>query len=232
MKDFHQLARQIEVLEMANPNRTVAAARERAARAARAASERTRTVDERIAAGKAVRGRIDLTKDYGVGSWSAESLTQPHGDETWNQALVAAGTSLDDWMGRVNRYYRGFGKDEEKERKAFGRNMDAYMKATRTKVLAPHARKIADAYMQSCIKRGIEWRLVADPYYDLKDIYVMYQGTPNERKEQNDSYELIRILEGYLRQNTRFGTGKKTFSRSTLHNLAVNIVRWVIENPT
>ena len=212
MKDFHQLARQIEVLEMANPNRTFAAARERAARAARAASERTRTVDERIAAGKAVRGRIDLTKDYGVGSWSAESLTQPYGDETWNQALVAAGTSLDDWMGRVNRYYRGFGKDAEKERKAFGKNLDAYM--------------------QSCIKRGIEWRLVADPYYDLKDIYVMYQGTPNERKDRNDSYELIRILEDYLRQNTRFGTGKKTFSRSTLHNLAVNIVRWVIENPT
>ena len=60
----------------------------------------------------------------------------------------------------------------------------------------------------------------------------MYQGTPNERKDWNDSYELIRILEDYLRQNTRFGTGKKTFSRSTLHNLAVNIVRWVIENPT
>lgn len=232
MKSYHELARQIEVLEMANPNRTVAAARERAARAERVARERTRIADERVAAGKAVRGRIDLTKDYGVGSWSAEALTKPSNDETWNQALVAVGTSMADWKSKVDHYYKGFATDAEKQRKAFGRELDSYMKATRTKVLAPHARKIADAYMLSCVKRGIEWKLVADPYYDLKDIYTVNRGTPYERTERNDHYELIRIVEDYLRSNTNFGKGRKTFSRSTLHKLAVNIVRWVIENPT
>jgi len=232
VKDFHELARQIEIIEMANPNRSIARARESQRRAERFASQQTAMIGQRIAAGKAVRGRSDLTKDFGVSSWSAFGLSQASNDETMNRVLMSVGTSLADWQSRVNQYYSHKPERSEKERKKEGKALDAYQKNAYTRLLAPHARKIADAYMQSCIARGIEWRLVADPYYDLKDIYVRYQGTPHERRDRNDASELIRILETYLRTNSpSFNKGKKAVSQLALHKLAVNIVRWVIENP-
>lgn len=224
MKDFHELARQIEVIEMANPNRTVARVGEAASRAARLRSDEERRIRERIAAGKAVRGKIDLTKDFGVFLWGAERIT-PSDDAAWDQALKRVGTSMQDWMAKVNHYYRGFSLEQEKERKVFGRSMEAYMKASRTQVLAPHARKIADAYMQSCIQRGIEWKLVADPYYGLKDIY----GNGNS----DDASALTMAVRNHLRANhPKFGQEKKPISDAAYHKLGVNIVRWVIENPT
>lgn len=221
-----------EIMEAYGPNRTVARVREAQMRATRFRSSEERRIRQRIAAGKSARGKVDLTKNFGISIWSAGSFvmmgmtTAAQMDAAWDKALMGVGTSQRHWQSKVDHYYKGFGVDQEKERKAFEKVLDAYTNETKTKLLAPHARKIADAYMASCIARGIDWRIVADPLYDLNTVLYPNGAT-------NDYLDLANVVEKYLRDNhSDFMKQKRTVNTSAYHKLGVNIVRWVIDNPT
>jgi hypothetical protein len=221
-----------KIVEAYGPNRSIARVREAGLRADRIRSSEEARIKQRIAAGKSARGKVDLTKNFGISIWSATSFALMNAsdaakmDADWEKALMGVGTSRHDWQSKVDHYYKGFGKDQEKQRKAFGKVLDLYMKETETKLLAPHARKIADAYMASCIARGIDWRIVADPLYDLRTVLYPNGAT-------NDREALSGVVERSLRDNhSHFIKQKRTGNISAYHRLGTNIVRWVIDNPT
>jgi len=210
---------------MTHPNRTIARIREAARKASLRNESQVAETARRIAAGEAVRAKTSLTKNFGISSWEASAVamgSNPYSDEAWNETLVSVGTSLADWMSRVNRYYAHDPMRTEKQRKVEGKALDAYIDETRTKVLAPHARKIADAYAASCAERGVEWTLVADPNYGLKQIYPTGGW--------DDAAVLVGIVDRYLWDNTHgYRKSKNNPNRNNLHRLAVSIIRWVIE---
>lgn len=219
------------IREASGPNRTVARVREAEWRANKAMHNEIRRISDRIAAGKAARGKADLTKSFGVKGWN-DTLTIKDHMKDFDSTLAAVGTSRAEWDAKLQSYYGSNPNQSEKERKVAGKELTSYQAQTNAKILAPHARKIADAYMNSCIARGIDWTLVTDPFYGLKDIYTMHTGTPNERKAQHDAAALIDAVDDYMRKNSPSYMKFPAPSQKALHNLAVNIVRWVLENPS